>query len=547
MFANLVCLVVAAQLLAPLSAIGEKAAVLHAGDFGVRADGVADDGPAIARMLQAAATAGTPVCLKFPENRIIRVERGVERYAFRLHKASRVTLDGSGCTFLLGPTARFLRLSESSEIAIRNLRIDFDPLPFADGTVAAVDRHAGFVDVRLSSPTASPPLGKPTRADGEQAFFGMLWHAGPYGTGSRHYWIARTEAATPPNVVRVFADEQFKQFGDIEPEAWRISLPVPGIAHRFGPGACLDICDNNNVTFEDVELWSAPWFGFHVMRNRGKVTFRRVHIRPKPKSGRLMSTWRDGFHVKGNSASLLWEDCILSGMNDDALNLSTHCSRVTKVLSPTEFTVQQSFPLNPMPWHVGAALAAADYDARIGLGNARIVRVRPSEESRTVAGQPAAMSVLLQIDRPIDGLKLGTMVWQPEHSNPDTTLRRCKIEMSCRLQTPVTLESCDVTALLWFYGERIEGPFPSRIALRDCRLRRGRGNPRLAVSIEGRKSGQSGSSTIQAATIEGNQIWGDFSMVGVDRAQFRNNQFRESGAKVRIEDCPGLAAEENRE
>jgi hypothetical protein len=132
------------------------------------------------------------------------------------------------------------------------------------------------------------------------------------------------------------------------------------------------------------------------------------------------------------------------------------------------------------------------------------------------------------------------MVWEPEYANPDTTLRRCKIDMSCRLQTPVTLEACDVTALLWFYAEGVEGPFPSRITLRDCTLRRGRGNPRLAVSFVGRKPGQSGPSAIHDVWIQGNRIWGDFSMQGVDGARLESNRFCEPGAAVHIEDCPGL-------
>lgn len=71
--------------------------------------------------------------------------------------------------------------------------------------------------------------------------------------------------------------------------------------------------------------------------------------------------------------------------------------------------------------------------------------------------RPAATPVTIKIDRAIEGLGLGTMVWEPEYANPDTALRRCRIEKSCRLQTPVKLEACDMTAFLWFYGERVVG------------------------------------------------------------------------------------------
>jgi hypothetical protein len=514
--------------------------VLTATEYGLQADGVHDDGPAIRRLLAAVAAAAGPVRAVFPAGRTIRVATGTERYVFALDRASRLTLDGGGSTFLLTPDLRFLRLTHSEQITLCRLNIDVAPLPFVDGTVVAVAAAQRTLDVQTSPGEALRALGGPTHADGEQAFFGMLWQEGAYGLLGRHYWIERMEAGSGPGRVRVTATSAFSEFADIVPGAWRISLPVPGNAHRYGPGACLDISDNDTVTLEDVEVWSAPWFGVEVIRNRGHVTFRRVHIRPPPGSGRLTSTWRDGFHVKGNSATLLWEDCILAGMNDDAFNISTHCSSVQERVTPTRLVVLQTFPLGPMPWHEGNTLAAADFASRTRLGSARIVGVSGWTTERRLDGKPAVSAVTLDLDRPIAGLEVGAMVWEPETTNPDTTLRRCTILNSCRLQSSVTLEACRVTALLWFYGERVEGPFPSRVVVRDSELRRGRGNPRLAISVAGREEGATRPSAIEEVVFERNQIWGDVAITGVDRVRLLDNQFREVGADLRLENCPDL-------
>jgi len=104
----------------------------------------------------------------------------------------------------------------------------------------------------------------------------------------------------------------------------------------------------------------------------------------------------------------------------------------------------------------------------------------------------------------------------------------------------VTLDACQVTALLWFYGEQAEGPFPSNVIVRDCILRRGRGNPRLAVSFVGRTADCSRPSAIHDIVFERNQVWGDFSMVGVDNVRVVDNEFREPGAFVRFENCRNL-------
>jgi hypothetical protein len=517
-------------------------------DFGVRADGVSDDGPAIQRLLAAAAVTEGPVRVVFPPDATVRVRTAADRYALVIRGVTDLTVDGRGSTFVLSPHVRFLHLTESCRVRIQDLNIDFDPLPFVDGTVTAVDLDRRAVEVRPLLREHHPlPSGGPTHEDGEQAFFSMLWYPGPYGTVSRHYWTSLIEADPTAGTLQVHAAEPFDAFGDIEPGTWQISIPVPGIAHRYGPGACLVISDNRDVALENVELWSAPWFGYEVFRNEGEITFRRSHIRPKPGSGRLMSTWRDGFHVKGNRGRLLWEDCILEGMNDDALNLSTHCSRVQRLRSPTEVVVLQTFPLGIMPWYEGTTLAAADFATRALLGTARIVEVAPSGETREIDGRPAAAPVILTLDREVPGLAAGTMVWSPDTANPDTTLRRCRIRNSCRLQCPVLLEACDVTALLWFYAEEIEGPFPSRVTVRDCVLRRGRGNPRLALAVSGCPPERldltrpgAPRAAIGEVRITDSEIHGDLEVIGVEHLLLKANRFPEPGSEVRVENCRNL-------
>jgi hypothetical protein len=349
--------------------------------------------------------------------------------------------------------------------------------------------------------------------------------------------------------VRVRATEDFKAFSEITPGVTQISIPVPGVAHRLGPGACFQICDSRDVTVEDVELWSAPWFGFRVFRNEGSVTFKRVHIRPKPGTKRLMSIWRDGFHVKGNRGRLLWEDCILIGMNDDAFNISTHCREIKEVISPTRIVLQQRYPLGPMPWYAEETMFAADPQAKSLRGSAEVKAI--NAEPRLHKGRPAAPLLTVVLDREVAGLKVGDTVWQPASANPDTTLRRCYIEKSCRLQCPVTLEDCEVKALLWFYGEGIEGPYPSNFTITNCRLYRGRGNREFAVVISGEPKNDSPQSeavlprAIHHVSLVNNKIYGGFSMRGAEDVRMEGNQFLEAGAKIILEQNKRLQSKNN--
>ncbi|MCP4640907.1 MAG: hypothetical protein GY851_10760 [bacterium] len=525
---------------------------LDATDFGLRTDGMTDDGPAIARLVAAARAADGPVVMRFPEKKTIRVKTVPDgRYVFPLGGIADLTLDGGGCVFVLDPYLRFMSLTESSRVVVRNLSVDFDPLPFVDGAVAKVDAEERFVEVQLPSDEGTALTGGPTGEDGEQAFFASLWDDGPYGPVSRHYWTARVEP-TGADTIRVYSTEDFKDFDRIQPESTRISVPVPGIAHRYGPGPCFRVHDNEDVTFQDVELWSAPWFGFNVRRNRGKMVFRRVNIRPKPGTDRLMSLWRDGFHVKGNAASLLWEDCIVSGMNDDAFNISTHSCVVRKVLAPDRIVVGAKFPLGYIPWHPGATLNAADETTGRLLPSRRVVAVAATP-MREINGKPAApASITLTLDAPAPELVPGVMVWDPAQANPDTLIKNCTIEMSCRLQSPVRLEGCTVTALLWFYCEHVEGPFPSGVRLSDCTLRRGRGNPTKAIVFAGLPSADSPDASsppraVHDVVIENNRIYGGFHVAGVENVRITDNRFLEDGAAIEIRDCHDLVMHDNRD
>jgi hypothetical protein len=112
----------------------------------------------------------------------------------------------------------------------------------------------------------------------------------------------------------------------------------------------------------------------------------------------------------------------------------------------------------------------------------------------------------------------------------------------------VTLDGCESNALLFFYSDPVEGPFPSGSVVRNCVLRQGRGNPRNAVSIQGWRHGtKSGTQPISAAALplrgilfENNKIHGGVSASHVASLVFRNNRFADGSTSLVITNCPGF-------
>jgi len=512
--------------------------VLRAQAFGALGDGQTDDGPAVQKMLQAAAKSRSPVTLQFAPGHKYLLKTGRDRYAFLLDGARNLTLDGGRSLFLVDSQQRFLKVIHSHSITVRNFKVDYVPLPFADGTVVAKDKAAGTIDVRIDAGQAMPPPGGPTHQDGEQAYFGALWAPGVYsqeGVGGA-YWvrynfdiqdirdIGNGSAAGQNRVVRVQSSAGNGVIEAIEAGRWRFSVPVRGIAHRYGPGESVWLGGNTDLTLQDIELWSAPWFGFGVIGNRGRVTFRRVNVRPRPGSG------RNAFHVKNNRAALLWEDCIVQGSSDDAFNIASHTSTVREAASPTQIKISQNYPLGVAAMEVGDALVF--YSPRQGriLGRARIARVDPAH----FEGEQAPLFTI-DLDAPVAGLEAAsTWVWNQASSNPDTILRRCRMDTSCRFRSPVTLDSCQFNALAWFTGDEIEAPLPRDVRVINSQFRLGQGNPSIVIAMGGPTIENHGPSepVISNVLFERNRIWGDFVLGDVKKLTLTQNDFADAHRSV---------------
>jgi hypothetical protein len=549
-------LILFAGLLCAVAQSFSASLVLEAGSFGLQADGQTDDGPVIQKMLAKARAVSGPVTLRFPAGKKIYVASGTERYAFRLDRLNNLTIDGGGSTFLVQKDLRFLSATECTDFRVINLNVDVTPSPAVEAVVRKKSGDGQTLTVQLDHPERVGELGGPTKQDGEQDFFGMLWLPGTYTDYSEHYYVEAVTAESAYGTVHIRSDNPLvpKVANQIVPGKTRISLPVPGIAHRYGPGPMIRIDRCTNVAWSDVEVWSAPWFAFQIFRNAGDLTFLRVHIRPEPGSGRITSSWRDGFHVKGNRGNLLFEDCILEGMNDDAFNISSHAWKVTKVFSPDHVRMKQIFPLQFMPMQPGGALLILSADGSRRLAPARISEIRgmPGDEIYTPPDgtfeERLVPELELFLDHPVEGLAEGCCLWDITAANPHTVIRGCRIRNSCRFQSGVTLDKCDVSALLYFYSAEVEGPMPSGSVVRDCVLRQGRGNAQYAVVFNGWRGGQAPAQLppdeefpLQNIVFENNTVCGGFKIDGAFSVQLRRNNFPDGSDSSSITNSKGVS------
>ena len=297
---------------------------LRATDFGVKADGKTDDGPAILRMVLAAREKdGEPVRLVFPKNRVVHAATGKNRYLFPLQHTTNVMIDGGGSTFLLDPHIRMVDLNFARKPVLKNFNVDYTVTMFIESVIESVDPKRGYVDVKVLDSGEAKNLGGPTKQDGEQWFGGFVWcENGKHPKAARNFAVKGAQVLGE-NRARVFFGGKTipKQIRNtIKPGSTRFSIPRRGVAQRYGPGTLFNIHDTVDAHLENIAVWVAPWFTFSIYRTEGTCRFVNVDVLPKPGTNRLMAGCRDAFHVTGNRATLIFDGCDTAGIGDDDYN-----------------------------------------------------------------------------------------------------------------------------------------------------------------------------------------------------------------------------------
>jgi hypothetical protein len=115
----------------------------------------------------------------------------------------------------------------------------------------------------------------------------------------------------------------------------------------------------------------------------------------------------------------------------------------------------------------------------------------------------------------------------------------------------VTLDGCESTALLWFYSDVKEGPFPSGSVVRNSTLRQGRGHLRDALIINGWQAGTehpdqpipADALPLQGILLENNEFHGGVSCRNAGSLVFRKNRFADGSSALQSTNCPGLVNE----
>jgi hypothetical protein len=383
---------------------------------------------AIEKAAADAAKGGGPVHITFnlEKNAIYRI-----KHPLAFSKLHGFELNGNGAQLINSTRDSTLTISSSSRVTIRDLTIDYDPLPFTQGTITAFDKTATQITVKVDAGYPDDPAFLATITDG---FFRVMDRATrALKPGARDFLTpAKVERLTPGLIkvtLRWSANDCF-------PSQLPVKVgDVVAITNTYGHAVVVDGSDA--TSFIDVKLLASPDFGILENGGPGSMLLQRVSIVPGPRpqgatTDRLVSTNADGTHYIAVEHGPVIEDCKFANTSDDAVNVHGFYHYVVAKPGPRHYL------LTPK-WDIGLAagdeIESCDDLTFRSLGRTRIAQFskRHAPELKTKIAaiwkdkSPTTQAdliydVVLEQDLP---LKVGDSVTSLSRIGAGTMVRRC--------------------------------------------------------------------------------------------------------------------------
>lgn len=300
-----------------------------------------DDGPALRAAVAALAQLGPGSMLHIPAGRYRIDDFGGTpmRTHLLLQDLRGVTIRGEGIgrTELVGTQiGTLLRIENCTNLRVADLSLDFDPLPFTQGVIEAIEPD-NFSVIWRRQPGWFDPIGFPFNNPNDPtihaACVGVKVHCETTGRVLNHggFTVARIEP---------LSEGRYQLHGKKQPWESGRDLPdtfIPGrplvIQSRNVPGhqPAVWTAGNTRLTLERLAVY-ASWS--HAFQFTADTTLKAIACvtEPKPDTNRLAVSNADGLHIVSQRVGPYIKDCRIRRNYDDTANL--YCKVVSVIDQP---------------------------------------------------------------------------------------------------------------------------------------------------------------------------------------------------------------------
>ncbi len=254
---------------------------------------------------------------------------------------SEVTIIADGVEMICTETTRALTIENCTNLTVRGLTIDYDPLPYTQGKIIEIspDRKSHTIQIAEGYPSA--------------ALAQVLKHAvfSPDGALKYgNYYQFKLEVLAE-NILKISGLERAKdgneQVGDL------VAIGIRHAPGGFEPHAVG--CDGSkNTVLENITLYASPVFGFLETHCDGS-TYRNCRIDRRPpetdlvkREPRLRSLNADAYHSKFAKKGPQILGCTGRWQGDDCVNVCGAYHLITKATADTlRVLAKQSMDIEP--------------------------------------------------------------------------------------------------------------------------------------------------------------------------------------------------------
>jgi hypothetical protein len=429
----------------------------------------------------------------------------VDRTIF-VENASDLTIDGQGATLIFTRRVQALSIYNANNLVIKDLTIDYDPLPFTQGVIVAMDPATSTFDVQIDK-------GYPLDTELVQSFKAREVHFAPIDPVGRTMKPGTLPAKTT-NVDKLADDLIRIKLGGAD---YIGGLVVGDSVVLKSRGAhAINLDRSSNVHLKNVTVHSALGMGVTERNGEGGNRY-EIAIVPGPRPegserDRLHSTNADGFHSYNMKRGPVVENSRFEMTGDDNLNIHGAFPIIIDkqdnvlIVSPnSEGCVGQGDRIEILD---GASFSKIDEAQVVKMG---VVLARPeyrAEAEKQWHGRYATASLIrslfyrLELDRPVQA-EVGDIVASLDRMGAGAIVRNSVFRGNGRailvtghdaLIENNVIEGCSEAGIVLVAEEYwMTGPMPRNMIVRGNTLRN------AGVMAEYR--------------ISQNQLWGAISVL----------------------------------
>lgn len=303
-------------------------------DYGAIINDGKDDGKAISKaitMCKKLAESGVNVRLVFDEGTYDIFSNNNNTHLVQVNEANNIVIEGNGAEIIIhDPLMGFMEVVKSNNIIVKNLFIDYDPLPFTQGKVVAVDESNNSFDLKIDE--GFPVLTHSMFQEASRVY-GMLMDPeipGKLKDGAPNLFGTKKFEEVSPNVYRLKFETnrllKFVEVGDLY-----IHMA------RTNGRTIFKSANSKNITYLNITSYTSP-AGSYAANSMEEWNVINCQVKLKP--GRLHSANADCFHVNGGKFGPWIENSLFEGYADDAINMKATKAHILKQNSSTEIIVQ---------------------------------------------------------------------------------------------------------------------------------------------------------------------------------------------------------------